>query len=196
VLAGLQRLAQATAVPLKSVLLAAHLRVVSQLSNQTEVLTGLICHARPGGPEAEQVLGMFLNVVPIRVQLPEDSWRSLVEEAFKSEQELFLFRHYPIAHFQGSERKLPHFETVFNFVHFHVYQHLKYLNSFSYLGVLFSDPFPYTLKVNFIIDPFTSQLHIFLNYNHNVLDEEHAKMIGKSFTKTLSSMINNENISV
>jgi microcystin synthetase protein McyA len=196
VLVGLQRLARAIAVPLKSVLLAAHLRVVSQLSHQTEVLTGLICHARPEGPEAEQVLGMFLNVVPICVQLPADSWRSLVEEAFKAEQELLLFRHYPIAHFPGSERKLPHFETVFNFIHFHVYQRLKDLNSFSYLGGLFSDPFPYTLKVNFILDPFTSQLRIILNYNYSVLDKEKIKIVGEYLKRSISSMINNENINI
>ena len=46
--AGLKSLAQRAGVPLKSVLLAAHVRVMGLVGNQADVLTGLVANSRPG----------------------------------------------------------------------------------------------------------------------------------------------------
>jgi amino acid adenylation domain-containing protein len=185
---GLQRLARFAAAPLKSVLLAAHLRVLSLLSDRTEVLTGLVSHGRPEGPDTERVLGMFLNVIPLCLKLPGGSWRDLVVATFQAEQECFPFRHYPIAHLPGSENRLPIFETVFNFINFHIYLNLSDLRGFEYLVGEYFDPFPYTLKANFIVNPLSSDLLLSLNYNYDVLHEEKAQAIGSCYTRVLTAM--------
>src|SRR5262249_23298478 len=57
----LKRLARRAAVPIKSVLLAAHLKVMSLLSGNADVLTGLTSHGRPEELDGEQARGLFLN---------------------------------------------------------------------------------------------------------------------------------------
>src|SRR5205823_10190817 len=54
----LQRLARKAGVPLRSVLLAAHLKVMSLLSGQADVLSGVVTHGRPEGPDGERVPGL------------------------------------------------------------------------------------------------------------------------------------------
>src|SRR6185369_17516807 len=65
--AGLRKLARSAGVPLKSVLLAAHLRVLSVFSGQRDVLTGLVSNGRVEETDGERVLGLFLNTVPLRL---------------------------------------------------------------------------------------------------------------------------------
>ena len=57
---GLEKLALSTAVPIKSVLLAAHLRVMSLLNGQPDVLTCLSSSGRLESIDGERVLGFSL----------------------------------------------------------------------------------------------------------------------------------------
>ena len=180
----LQHLARTAAVPLKSVLLAAHLKVIGLLSGQSEVLTGLVSHGRPEAPDAERVLGLFLNILPLRLSLSGCSWTDLVQATFKAERELIAFRYYPFPQSENHKGGFPLFETVFNFTHFHVYQNLVPLKDFEYLGGTFFDPFPYTLKANFIIDPLVFSLSIVLNYNKRIL-HNHIHDIGNTYIDVL-----------
>ena len=63
---GLHRRAVNAAVPIKSVLLAAHLKVMSLVMGQSDVITGLVCNGRPEEADGELIRGLFLNVVPFR----------------------------------------------------------------------------------------------------------------------------------
>jgi amino acid adenylation domain-containing protein len=188
VCAGLQQLARTASVPLKSVLLAAHLKVISLLSGNADVCTGLVSHGRLEAPDAERVLGLFLNVLPYRLRLPETSWTALVRETFAGEQELLPVRHYPVAYGRKPAGHQPQFDTVCNFAHFRVYQRLQSLPHFEYLGGVFSDPFPYTLKANFILDPFSSALSLTLNYNRHLLCDAQIQAIGCCYASVLSAM--------
>jgi microcystin synthetase protein McyA len=188
VYAGLQRMAHTAGVPLKSVLLTAHLKVLSLLSGTTDVLTGLVSHGRPEKPDAEKTLGLFLNVLPFRFQFQEPSWHELVQQVFALERQHLSFRHYPVAHTPRPNSTLPRFDTVFNFVHFHVFKALQNLQQFTYLGGTFSDPFPYTLKANFIQHPLTSSLLLSLNYNRHTLCDEQLQAIKSCYSRVLSTI--------
>src|SRR6185436_20484228 len=74
-----RRFARATAVPLKSVLLGAQLRVMGLYSGQNDIMIGLGYHGRPEVAEGDQVRGLFLNTLPLRVQLLDESFRDLTE---------------------------------------------------------------------------------------------------------------------
>ena len=73
-MAALRRLASDLAVPLSSVLLAAHAKVLGALSGEREVCTG---YAVPAGPP-----------LPCRLSIELDSWRALVLAAQRAEREL------------------------------------------------------------------------------------------------------------
>ena len=65
VTAGLDALAASVGVSIKTVLLAAHMRVIAGLTGQRDVLTGLVSNGRPEVEGGERALGLFLNTVPL-----------------------------------------------------------------------------------------------------------------------------------
>ncbi|MFE0044556.1 amino acid adenylation domain-containing protein [Streptomyces albireticuli] len=103
-LAASERLADALAVPLGSVLLAAHVRVLAALSGEREVVTGYATGyaTGAGGP-----------VLPCRVTTGSGSWRDLVLACRRAESDLLAHRDVPL---DGLRRELgmsqPLFETV------------------------------------------------------------------------------------
>ncbi|WP_245236084.1 condensation domain-containing protein, partial [Streptomyces durhamensis] len=67
---------------LKSVLLAAHLKVMSSLTSEDAFHTGVVFHGRLEAPGADRVLGMHLNTVPFPAVRPAGTWRQLVEQVY------------------------------------------------------------------------------------------------------------------
>ncbi|MEM7585039.1 MAG: amino acid adenylation domain-containing protein, partial [Acidobacteriota bacterium] len=66
---GLLALAHRLEVPIKNVLLAAHLKTLSLLTGQQDLLTGLLENGRPETLDGERLLGLFLNAVCVRQRL-------------------------------------------------------------------------------------------------------------------------------
>ncbi|MFI5550517.1 amino acid adenylation domain-containing protein [Streptomyces sp. NPDC051738] len=99
---ALRRLADELAVPLRSVLLAAHAKVLAALSGEHEVTTGYV--AVPAGPP-----------LPCRLTSEPDSWRTLVLHTHRAESELLLHKDFPV---DGLRRELglpgPSSEAVFD----------------------------------------------------------------------------------
>ncbi|HEX4383229.1 MAG TPA: amino acid adenylation domain-containing protein, partial [Myxococcales bacterium] len=120
-LRGLKKLAARAGAPLKSVLLAAHLRVMSALSGEADVVTGVVANGRPERQDAERALGLYLNTLPFRQRLSRTPWEGLVRETFDNERGLMQHRRYPLAEMQRRHGATL-FETAFNFIHFHVYE--------------------------------------------------------------------------
>jgi len=98
--AALCRLADQLAMPLSSVLLTAHAKVLGALSGESEVCTGY-------------ALGLG-SPLPIRMTLGPRSWRELLLDASRAEAELLAHRHFSV---DDLRRELginePVFETVF-----------------------------------------------------------------------------------
>ncbi|MER7583150.1 amino acid adenylation domain-containing protein [Kitasatospora sp. NPDC097691] len=96
----LRAVAQGAGVPLKSVLLAAHLTVLGMIRGGTEspvaFRTGLVCNVRPETVDGDQARGMFLNTVPFGLTLDAPSWTELARAVFAEETALWPHRHYPL----------------------------------------------------------------------------------------------------
>jgi amino acid adenylation domain-containing protein/non-ribosomal peptide synthase protein (TIGR01720 family) len=118
---GLQRTARLGGVPLKSILMAAHLRVMSFLAGTKQVLTGMVTHGRPG---SDRALGMFLNTVPFKITLEGGTWVGLAQAVARLESELFAYRYYPMAELQKKLDQGDLFESIFNFNYFHIYKEI------------------------------------------------------------------------
>jgi microcystin synthetase protein McyA len=185
---GLKQLARSAGAPLKSVLLAAHMRVLMLLSNQPDVLTGLVSNGRPEADDAERVLGLFLNTLPFRLKLQGGSWIDLVRETFEAERELLPFRQYPMAELQRIMGGQPLFETAFNFIHFNAYQRTLGLKGMELLGGKFFEATNFTLLANFMLEPNSSQVQLTLNYDAAQLGEEQIARFGGYYVGTLAAM--------
>ncbi|HKV39926.1 MAG TPA: amino acid adenylation domain-containing protein, partial [Blastocatellia bacterium] len=87
--AKLHQRARDLGLPLKSVLLAAHLRVMSVAAGQDDVTTGVITNGRLEEQDGDRVLGLFLNTAPFRLKLTGGTWFDLVASVFETERRMF-----------------------------------------------------------------------------------------------------------
>ena len=124
VCAGLQRLAQALSVPIRTILLSAQMRVVAMLTGCDDVTVGLVSNVRPEQADGEKVLGLFLNTLPFRQQVGAGRWTDLIAETYRSELDVIAHRHYPYFQLHLDNGRQPYYEIMFNFVNFHVYEEM------------------------------------------------------------------------
>ncbi|MBV9444633.1 MAG: amino acid adenylation domain-containing protein, partial [Streptosporangiaceae bacterium] len=115
---ALRAAAKDAGVPLKSVLFAAHLKVLSQLTGQPEFHSGLLCHGRPEVEGADRVYGMHLNTLPFGYDRTARTWRDLVRQVFDREIAMWPHRVFPMPQIQrmaGGRRLV---EAYFNYLDF------------------------------------------------------------------------------
>ena len=147
-LALLRAAARRIGVPLKSVLLAAHLRVLGAACGESDVLTGMIVNGRPEEAGGEAMRGLFLNALPLRLRIAAGSWSELARRAFAAERDMLPFRRYPGAQL---ERDLGEriFEVVFNYVHFHAVEEVLAGGELQVLGMTKAEGTNQTLAAHF-----------------------------------------------
>nr|QEO74481.1 condensation domain-containing protein [uncultured bacterium] len=186
---GLKRLARETNAPLKSVLLAAHLKTLSLLSGEADVVTGLVANGRPEWGHGQRLLGLFLNTMPLRAEVSGDSWAGLIRKAYEAEQEMLPFRRYPLPELQNVLDRRPLYESVFNFTHFHVYQGLLNLKGTEVIDIRAFQETNLTFIVNFSMDASTAQVRLRFDYDATEFADEQVEEIGVYYARTLRAMV-------
>ena len=102
--AALRRRSAELGVPLGSVLLAAHAKVLAALSGEPDVVTGYI--AAPGA-----------RPLPCRLLTGPGSWRTFLLDTHRAEWELLLHQEFPLGELQGELGLTgPSYEIVFDSV--------------------------------------------------------------------------------
>lgn len=188
VLAGLKSLARATGVPLKTVLLAAHLRVMAFVCGTEDVVSGLLCNGRPEELDGEQLLGLFLNTLPLRVGLRGGTWAELVRQTFAAERELVPYRRFPLAEIQKMNGGRPLFEAAFDFVHFHVLREIG-----ERAGINFEEG-PYFEANNlpafttFMLDASSGRLGMHIDFDPEILCREQIAALNAYYLNALQAM--------
>ncbi len=187
---GLRALAAEASVPLKSVLLAAHLRVLSFLTGESEVATGLTVNGRPEREGGERVFGLFVGTLPLRLSLARahGSHVELVREAFAAERRLLAHRWYPLAEIKQRAGGRTLFETVFDFQHFHVYEAISKDGGIEVLGhrVWEETEFPLIAQANVL--PISDALEITLIADTTVFPIPQIKRIARYYVRCLEGM--------
>jgi amino acid adenylation domain-containing protein len=188
VLAGLKRLAQQAGVPLKTVLLAAHQKVMSLLYGQTDVTSGLLCNGRPEAVDGDKLVGLFLNTLPIRTQLPGGTWIELVKQCFQAEQQIIPNRRFPMAEIQRLTGGRSIFEAAFDFVHFHVYKDLEGSGDAGLMEGHYFEANDLTTFTTFMMDLTSTQLQIHLDYDPNIIAREQVDRMTDYYVQTVRAM--------
>jgi amino acid adenylation domain-containing protein len=187
----LQKLARLAEVPLKNVLLAAHVRVMSLLSGESDILTGLESNGRLEEVDGEKTLGIHLNTVPLRLQLTGGTWLELVQQVFTAERELLPFRRYPYADLHqlvGRQALQPLVESVFNYTNFHVYESLQSLKDLEVLGARGFGETHFTLRSEFNLNHASDCIQLDLECDLTQISHAQLETIGTYFQETLSVM--------
>ncbi|MDW5330241.1 non-ribosomal peptide synthetase [Plantactinospora sp. KLBMP9567] len=186
---GLHRLARRAAVPVKSVLFAAHLRVMSLRAGEPATLTGLVTNGRPEERDGERALGLYLNVVPVPVTVPAGSWTELVRHAFEVEREMSPHRRYPAGRMAGPGGQPPRLRTAFNFVQFHVYRLLEGVTELALLDARTFDDTNFPLWTEFGVDPATSRISAELSYDAAELPPAQVRAVAREYAAVLAAMV-------
>lgn len=181
----------------KNICFGAYLYMLNMFSFENDLVVGLVANNRPLCEDGEKILGCFLNTVPFRLRIPERlSWSDYMEMIDEKMQE--LKRHERISLFEilrsigeKTQDKNPIFDTLFNYIDFHVYQKLRqeeteddWQEDLSAYGHAVTN-----MLLDFSIDTTFGGFRAIVNYDSAVFGARGMEMMIGYFTRILEILI-------
>ncbi|NML38788.1 amino acid adenylation domain-containing protein [Chitinophaga sp. G-6-1-13] len=131
VLDALKQKAKKEGISVSTLFLGAFYYAVSMLTHEDELTLGLVTNNRPLIEDGDQMLGCFLNTLPLRCKASgRATWRELMSGLEQKQLSLKAYDRLPLAeiarlHPNHSTEGNPFFDVLFNFINFHVYDQLN-----------------------------------------------------------------------
>jgi amino acid adenylation domain-containing protein/non-ribosomal peptide synthase protein (TIGR01720 family) len=189
VFSGLKAMARQASVPFKEVLIAAHVKALSLLTGQLDVLTGITSNGRLEEPGGDQVRGLFLNTLPLRVRLDAThTWLDLARQVLAVDQEMMLFRRYPFAALQRKWSDRAIFEASFNYVHFHAVRGLIEGGELEVLGFQRAEGGNFKFTANFVQNLDATRLMLDFVVDSQAVGERALERYGRAYLDVLAAM--------
>jgi amino acid adenylation domain-containing protein len=185
----LRALATRVGVPVKALLCAAHLRVLSWLTGADDVVTSMVTNCRPEGPDADRILGLFLNQLPLRADLAGQSWAGLARSLHEHEQRMLAHRWYPGALVQRDFGPRPMFDSGFNFTDYHTTRQLVRDGSVQFASSEELERTHYVLSSAYTVDVRTMQLRLLLEYDEAALSRPVAELAVRAHELALAALL-------
>ncbi|MDC9597253.1 amino acid adenylation domain-containing protein [Xenorhabdus anantnagensis] len=185
----LKTLVQQEHVSVKSVFLAAHCLTVAMFTGQDEIATGLVTHGRPDVQNSEQMLGLFLNTLPVRFSVSDKTWKACIHAVFSAEQHHAPYRKYPLNAIQQMAGEGARISSAFNYVHFHV---LSDVFSSPDLSLIAFDPWEETnfeVLLNVMTDFITGQYRLRCDFDGNIFSQVQAETYMDIYMSILNKMV-------
>lgn len=176
-------------LPVKSILLTVHFRVLQRLTGSSDIITGLVSNGRPETGDSTRVLGLFLNTIPFRLKIPRCSWLALCKTVLSAETELLPYRRFPLAEISRLNGNVVPFECSFNFVNFHIYQALKDNRAISLLDTASFEQVDTPVSVNFSLDVADKNLSFGLMYDSSQFPDAQASSIASYYQRALEALV-------
>ncbi|MFE4277472.1 amino acid adenylation domain-containing protein [Streptomyces goshikiensis] len=188
VTAALPGLAARLGVPLRCVLLAAHLRVLSLLSGADDVVTGVVYNGRGEERDADLTLGVFLNTLPFRGRLTGGSWTELIERTARQDIAVQPHRRYPLPEIMRRTGGSELFESFFNYTRFHVENTLAGQSEVVVLEAEGSAPTHFPFGAEFAVGGADDHLTLGLRYDTGQFHEEQIAAFHGHYAAVLAAM--------
>lgn len=196
--AQVRQFAAAHHLPVKSVLFAAHCLTLAMFNGFTgsagcagstgthDVTTGLITHGRPELARAERTAGLFLNTVPLRLDVAQATWLDVAREAFRQEQDGHPHRRYPLSAVQ-EDHGGPVLDTAFNYVHFHQLSEVLRLPGIRLRDFRTWEETNFRLLVNAVTEPDGGR--VWLRIDGDGFSAGQARLFADGYRKILRRMV-------
>lgn len=168
----LRQLARSHGLPLKAILTTAHLAVLRLVTGTDEVVSGVVANGRLEEAGGDEVIGVFLNTLPLRVDTAGATLIELARRVFAHERAAAPHRRYPFAYIQrdlGGELEL---DSYVNFMDFHRSWQAEGAAGAAIVDGIGVAETNYPLAVNFLVDPVHGRLRLWLDCDVAVLDPE------------------------
>ncbi|MET9589220.1 amino acid adenylation domain-containing protein [Streptomyces sp. NPDC006539] len=185
---GVVELADLLGVPIRTVLLAAHLRVLAMLSGSDEVLTGVMYNGRVEEKDGDKTLGVFLNTVPLRGRLPGGTWLDLINYTAELNLRIQEYRRFPLAELTSHGTGTPALETYFNYTHFHVYDSVGGHDDLQVLDEKWVAHSSFPFGVEFSFDGSSEALVMGVRYDSSQFDAEQIRLVAGYYLTALRAM--------
>ncbi|WP_311771479.1 non-ribosomal peptide synthetase/type I polyketide synthase [Actinophytocola algeriensis] len=177
-------------LPLKSVLLTAHCLALGMMSGSDDVVTGAVTHARPERDGADLCAGLFINTVPVRLDVRRQTWREAVARIVRWERDAFRHRRLPVAALD-SGRDLPVFGTAFNFVSYHNLGDVlgDVPGDIELTDVTVREETNFALLNTVLVDPRDSRISLRISTGGDTLTGAQCAEFGRAFVELLGEMV-------
>ncbi|WP_367127802.1 amino acid adenylation domain-containing protein [Saccharothrix sp. HUAS TT1] len=182
-------------VPFKSLLLAAHLRVVGLVHGTDSPTSGVTMNGRLDEPGATETRGLFLNTLPMRLPLPDGSWAGLCRAALAAEIELLPHCRYPLFEVVRQVGDAAQFDVSFIYNHFHAMAETlrsgrarivdDKIDSFASDR---SEPTNIGLVAGFLLSPVDANLLLALDYDTERVDRRQVASIRELYLRVLRAI--------
>ena len=183
---ALRTLAGREGLPLKSLLATAHLAVLRLVSGDDEVLTGVVANARLEEEGGDETIGVFLNTLPLRIDLSSATFLDTARRVFDHERRSAAHRRYSFAQMQHDVGEGLQLDSYVNFMDFHRDRHRSADGLMTVtVGVAETN---YPLAVNFLIDPERGALQLWLDCDLAVLPEEFCSRLVGYYERALAAV--------
>jgi amino acid adenylation domain-containing protein len=170
----------------KSIWCAAYVALISLLDGSDDVIGSIVTHGRPEIRGGEKMLGLFLNSLPVRVDMTAMRWVDViaaVDSALETHHEL---RHFPLISVQV-HTGLDFAASMFGFLNFHVYDDLG--NAVVGGGEIAETNYPLVVSIH---KGEAAQRHVFrVDLDAAVFDESIRERIGDYVAKILAELTTN-----
>lgn len=186
-------LAKTLGKPVSVVLLAVHMKVLSVFSAKKRVTTCVVSHGRPGVEGGDEGIGMFLNSLPMSINMADESWLTMIERIDEINRANVGHRHYPLAFIQ-QKMDLELSEVLFNYTHFHVFDQLSELENSQDVQVLGSSGFEQT-NFDFYVDVsrFGDEMQLNFKFDANIYSSALVERIGQYYVEAMDSLLEDIN---
>jgi amino acid adenylation domain-containing protein len=116
----IHQLSRQLSVSVESIFLYAYVEMLGQFLNQRDIVVGLTLNNRLEEEGGDELLGLFLNMVPLRWNTAKgEKIGEKITGLFHEKINLYPYRYYPYSKMKallGEEGV----QTAFNFIHFHI----------------------------------------------------------------------------
>ncbi|MCX4539171.1 non-ribosomal peptide synthetase [Streptomyces sp. NBC_01565] len=185
---AVRRLAERLDVPLRVVLLAAHLRVMSVVGGTNDVVTGAVYNGRAETRDADKCLGLFLNTLPIRMRTAGGTWNELIRRTARLDTEIQRHRRYPMSEIRRRSGQQELFDTYFNYTHFHVERSLTDETAVEVLDSAGAGSTSFGFGASFSVDSASGELTLGMRYDAERLDAEGIEALRQRYETALARM--------
>lgn len=186
--------ANAYGVPVKTVLLAVHLLLLARLSGERSVSTGLVLNNRLDKEGGDTALGLFLNTLPISVNFQSLTWSALLTEVQKQEVQVYQNRRLPlnrVIQLSGGQQL---FDTLFNFVNFHIYSDVINSGEMTFETVYEFEKVNYPYVIYSRLNAGSQLLEYDIHYDPSVYPDEQVESLTKLYLQLFESFVTNVNV--
>ncbi|MCF6437884.1 amino acid adenylation domain-containing protein [Pseudoalteromonas luteoviolacea] len=192
----LVQVAASMGVPVTSVFLTAHLKLLSMLNGSDSILSSVVSHGRSTQEGGENTLGLFLNTAPVVLGVEEKTWRQMVEEVDQQLHQQKVHQYYPVAEIQRNTRT-DFSGALFNYLHFHMFngmvsqEHRDGEQEQPYLSLEHDADVNYQFISNFRHAKEYNALVYELRLHTDLISDKHIEHINRLMFNILSDIVRN-----